>query len=97
MTWAPSFGPTRSARQSPSGRSSAPARAIGATTIAAWTSNATHNLAGYASLGGQLGYKRVGLRIEARDYATGFKPLAVAGTSDRRNDVAVLVGLSYKR
>jgi hypothetical protein len=59
--------------------------------------NATHNLAGYASLGGQLGYKRVGLRIEARDYTTGFKPLAVAGTSVRRNDVAVLVGLSYKR
>jgi hypothetical protein len=59
--------------------------------------NATHNLAGYASIGGQLGYKRVGLRIEARDYTTGFKPLAVAGTSVRRNDVAVLVGLSYKR
>lgn len=59
--------------------------------------NATHNLAGFASVGGQLGYKRVGLRIEARDYTTGFKPLAVAGTSVRRNDVAVLVGLSYKR
>lgn len=59
--------------------------------------DATHNLAGYGSLGGEFGYKRVALRIEARDYVSGFKPLAVAGTSDRRNDVAIMAGLRITR
>src|SRR5262249_7696583 len=59
--------------------------------------DATHNLAGYAAIGGELGIKRVGVRIEARDYATGFKPLVGAGKSDARNDVMVMVGLRFKR
>lgn len=58
---------------------------------------ATHNLAAYGSVGGELGYRRVRLRLEARDYVSGFKPLAVAGTAGRRNDVAVMVGLRFVR
>ena len=58
---------------------------------------ATNNLAAYGSVGGELGYRRVRLRLEARDYVSGFKPLAVAGTAGRRNDVAVLVGLRLVR
>lgn len=54
--------------------------------------DATHNLAAYASTGGELGYRRVRLRIEVRDYITGFAPLTGAGATARRNDVAVLIG-----
>ena len=55
--------------------------------------DATHNLAAYASVGGEVGVRRVRLRVEARDYVTGFKPLAGNGPSATRNDVAVMVGL----
>ena len=46
----------------------------------------SHILAAYGSAGGELGVGRVRLRVEARDYLTGF-------TADSRNDVAVMVGL----
>ena len=55
--------------------------------------DATHNVAGYAAVGGELGAGRVGLRIEARDYATGFKPLVGAGSSATRNDVVLTAAL----
>lgn len=55
--------------------------------------DATHNLAAYGSVGGELGYRRVRLRLEARDYVTGFKPLVAGGATGRRNDVAVMAGL----
>ena len=58
---------------------------------------ATNNLAAYGSVGGELGYRRVRLRLEARDYVSGFKPLAIAGTAGRRNDIAVLVGIHLAR
>lgn len=57
------------------------------------SADATHNLAAYGSVGGELGYRRVRLRLEARDYVTGFKPLVRAGTSERRNDVVIMFGL----
>ncbi len=57
------------------------------------STESTHNLAGYASVGGEVGYRRVRLRLEARDYVTGFKALGGAGASGTRNDVALLVGL----
>jgi outer membrane protein W len=59
--------------------------------------DATNNLAGYGAIGGELGIKRVGLRLEVRDYATGFKPLVGAGKSDARNDVVVMAGLRFKK
>ena len=54
--------------------------------------DATHNVAAYASMGGDVGYRRVRVRIEARDYVTGYKPLVGTGAADTRNDVVVMAG-----
>jgi hypothetical protein len=59
--------------------------------------DATHNLAGYAGLGAELGVRRFGFRLEARDYVSGFKPLMGAGTAQTRNDVVILAGIRYNR
>jgi hypothetical protein len=59
--------------------------------------DATNNLAGYGTVGGELGMGRVGLRLEARDYATGFRPLIGGGKSDRRNDVVIMAALRFNR
>jgi hypothetical protein len=58
---------------------------------------ATNNLAGYGTVGGELGMGRVGLRLEVRDYATGFKPLVGTGVSDSRNDMMMMLGLRFNR
>jgi len=55
--------------------------------------DATNNLAGYGAIGGELGIKRVGLRLEVRDYAAGFKPLVGTGSSHVRNDVVMMAGI----
>jgi len=55
--------------------------------------NATHNAAAYGSVGGELGIRRVRLRVEARDYVTGFKPLDGNGAARTGNDVVVMAGL----
>ena len=57
--------------------------------------DATHNVAAYAGVGGELGIRRIRLRLEARDYVTGFKPLGGAGASRTGNDVVVMVGLGF--
>ena len=54
---------------------------------------ATHNVASYASVGGEVGLKRVRIRLEARDYVSGFKPLASGGSARTSNDVVIMVGL----
>jgi hypothetical protein len=64
--------------------------------------DATHNVAAYGAVGGELGVRRVRLRLEARDYVTGFKPLAGAGgagtrNAAARNDVVVMAGLRFVR
>ena len=59
--------------------------------------DATHNVAAYGAVGGELGMGRVGLRLEARDYTSGFKPLTGVGSSVTRNDVSLLVGLRFNR
>lgn len=59
--------------------------------------DATHNVAAYGAVGGELGIGRVGLRLEARNYATGFRPLVGAGRSDMRNDVVAMAALSFRR
>ena len=58
--------------------------------------DATHNLAGYATVGGELGMGRVGLRLEVRDYVTGFE-LIDAGMSEARNDVVIMAALRFNR
>lgn len=57
--------------------------------------DATHNLAAYASAGGEIGMGRVHLRVEARDYVARFRALDGRGASHTRNDVALLVGLRF--
>lgn len=56
---------------------------------------ATHNLAAYASAGGEVGVRRVHLRLEVRDYLSGFKPLGGEGRADTRNDIAMMLGLRF--
>ena len=52
----------------------------------------THNMATYASVGGEIGLTRVRVRLEVRDYLMWVTPVGTSGTT-RRNDVAVLAGL----
>jgi hypothetical protein len=59
--------------------------------------DATHNLAGYGAVGGELGRGRLHLRLEVRDYLTAFEPLVGSGTSNTRNDVVALVGMRLTR
>jgi hypothetical protein len=59
--------------------------------------DATHNPAGYGAVGGELGVRRIRLRVEARDYVTGFKPLTGGGAAVARNDVVVMAGLRFTR
>ena len=59
--------------------------------------DATHNVAAYGSVGGELGLRRVRVRLEARDYVTGFKPLTGGGVSRTGNDVVVMVGVGFVR
>ena len=55
--------------------------------------DATHNLSAYASVGGEVGVRRVRVRLEARDYVSGFKPLAGQGAARTGNDVVVMAGV----
>jgi hypothetical protein len=57
--------------------------------------DATHNVAAYGSVGGELGVRRVRVRLEARDYVAGFKPLSGDGAARTSNDVLVMVGLRF--
>jgi hypothetical protein len=59
--------------------------------------DATNNLAAYGAVGGELGMGRVALRLELRDYASGFKPLVGAGKSVTRNDVVITGALRFNR
>lgn len=58
--------------------------------------DATHQVAGYAAVGGQLGVGRLGVRLEVRDYLTGLRAvLGAPGAS--RNDIVVLASVSLAR
>ena len=59
--------------------------------------DATHNVAGYGAVGGELGMGRVGLRLEVRDYVSGFEPLIGPGTSEVRNDMVMTLSLRFNR
>jgi hypothetical protein len=59
--------------------------------------DATHNVAGYGAVGGELGMGRIGVRLEARDYLTGFKPLVGSGGASTRNDVVIMAGVRFNR
>jgi hypothetical protein len=60
--------------------------------------DATHNPAAYVSAGGELGFGRMGLRVEVRDYVSGFKALSGGdGDGSVRNDVMIMTGLRFNR
>jgi hypothetical protein len=59
--------------------------------------DATHTLAGYAAAGAEIGVRRVRLRLEARDYVSGFRPLVGGGEAVARNDVMLMAGLRFTR
>ena len=59
--------------------------------------DATHNVAAYGAVGGELGMGRFGLRLEVRDYVAGFKPLSGVGTASTRNDVVIMAGVWFNR
>jgi hypothetical protein len=54
------------------------------------------DVAGYGALGGELGFGRVGVRVEGRDYVSRFKPLTTDGDAKTRNDVTLAAGLTLK-
>lgn len=51
---------------------------------------------GYGALGGELGFGRLGVRVEARDYLSSFVPLTGPGDSETRNDVTLSAGLTIR-
>lgn len=53
------------------------------------------NVAGYGVVGSELGFGRFGLRLEARDYVSRFKPFD-GGDSKTRNDVTVATGFTLR-
>lgn len=58
--------------------------------------DAKTNVDGYGAVGGDLGFGPVGVRLEARDYVSQFKPLTGGGDTKTRNDVGLAVGLTYR-
>ena len=57
--------------------------------------DATHNLAAYGSVGTEIGFLRARVRLEARDYTAGFKPLLGGGAARTSNDVVVMAGVRF--
>lgn len=57
--------------------------------------DATHALAGYAAVGGELGIGRARLRLEARDNVVDMTPLVGGGARKARNDVSILLGFRW--
>ena len=54
------------------------------------------NVAGYGALGGELAVGGWGIRLEARDYISRFKPLTGTGETKTRNDITIATGLSVR-
>jgi hypothetical protein len=58
--------------------------------------DAKTNVAGYGALGGEVGFGRLGLRLEGRDYISRFEPLTGNGDATTRNDVTLAAGLTVR-
>jgi hypothetical protein len=54
------------------------------------------NVAGYGALGGEVGFGRLGLRVEGRDYISRFEPLVGDGDAKTRNDITLAAGLTVR-
>jgi len=57
--------------------------------------DAKSNVAGYGVVGAELGFGRFGLRLEARDYVSRFKPFD-GSDSETRNDVTITSGFTLR-
>lgn len=55
--------------------------------------SARNNATAYIGAGGEIGMRRVRVRLEARDYIGGFRSFDGTGATVGRNDVVVMVGL----
>lgn len=51
--------------------------------------------AAYGAAGGELGVRRIRLRLEARDYVTGRPPFSGGGPADARSDLALVAGVRW--
>lgn len=51
---------------------------------------------GYGTLGIQADYKKIGFRIEARDYLSRYDGLSGTGDRATRNDVGVSAGMAFR-
>jgi hypothetical protein len=51
-------------------------------------------MAGYGALGGEVGYKSMGIRLEARDYLSRFR--LPSGERDTRNDLTLSAALNLR-
>jgi hypothetical protein len=58
--------------------------------------DAKTNVAGYGTLGAEVGFGRLGLRLEARDYVSRFEALGGNDEAVTRNDVTVAAGLTVR-
>lgn len=58
--------------------------------------DAKTTIAGYGAVGGEVGFGRLGLRLEARDYISRFEPLTGDGDAKARNDVTLAAGLTVR-
>lgn len=59
--------------------------------------DATHDPGAYVAAGGEVGIRGVRVRLEVRDYVTGFTLLDGRGRTNTRNDVVVMAGLRFTR
>jgi hypothetical protein len=59
------------------------------------SASTTHSAVGFASVGGEFGIGRVGLRLEVRDYVG--NPRIVAAQSAMRNDVVMSAAIRFNR
>jgi hypothetical protein len=57
------------------------------------SSAARYNVAGYVGAGSEIGAGRIRVRLEARNYVSGFRAFDGSGNRTARNDVVVLAGL----
>lgn len=51
--------------------------------------------AAYVSAGGEFGYRMLRVRLEARDYLSGFSPVNSSRSSQFANQVTVMLGLRF--
>jgi len=60
-------------------------------------SAARHNVAAYGAIGAELGFGRVALRVEAREYVGGFTAMDGVGPNSPSSDLVMMTSLRFTR